>query len=163
MIHCPPTVSIQELREACDYLLIPFTATIVKCHNIRKWLMLWAIYGGCCVANGNLTRYFLIWKLRVFVFWIHLNCGTMFCMHTQAEYILACHCIFILFFFYKLIGYSTRYLSLDRSESQNNHIPGAFFKKNNFRLSFFWGFLRCLIFDPTKTIRLLSVDFHVDF
>lgn len=36
VIRCPPTVSIQELREACDYLLIPFDATTIKCQNLRK-------------------------------------------------------------------------------------------------------------------------------
>ncbi|CAB4025612.1 Hypothetical predicted protein, partial [Paramuricea clavata] len=38
IIHCPPTVPIQELREACDYLLIPFNATVIKCHNLRDLL-----------------------------------------------------------------------------------------------------------------------------
>lgn len=36
VIRCPPTVSIQELREACDYLLIPFDAHTIKCQNLRK-------------------------------------------------------------------------------------------------------------------------------
>lgn len=36
IIRCPPTVSIQELREACDYLLIPFDAQTIKCQNLRK-------------------------------------------------------------------------------------------------------------------------------
>lgn len=36
VIRCPPTVSIQELREACDYLLIPFDAQTIKCQNLRK-------------------------------------------------------------------------------------------------------------------------------
>lgn len=35
VIRCPPTVSIQELREACDYLLIPFDAQTIKCQNLR--------------------------------------------------------------------------------------------------------------------------------
>ena len=34
LIRCPPTVSVQELREACDYLLIPFDATTIKCQNL---------------------------------------------------------------------------------------------------------------------------------
>jgi len=29
-------VSIQELKDACDYLLIPFDASIIKCQNLRK-------------------------------------------------------------------------------------------------------------------------------
>ncbi|EDO39749.1 predicted protein [Nematostella vectensis] len=38
IINCPPSVSIPELREACDYLLIPFNATNVKCQNLRELL-----------------------------------------------------------------------------------------------------------------------------
>lgn len=38
VISCPPSVSIQELREACDYLLIPFDATVIKCQNLRDLL-----------------------------------------------------------------------------------------------------------------------------
>uniref|UniRef100_A0A915KZ90 BTB domain-containing protein n=1 Tax=Romanomermis culicivorax TaxID=13658 RepID=A0A915KZ90_ROMCU len=37
-IVCPPTVSIPELREACDYLLIPFNAKTIKCQNLRCFL-----------------------------------------------------------------------------------------------------------------------------
>lgn len=36
IIKCPPTISVQELREACDYLLVPFDATTVRCQNLRK-------------------------------------------------------------------------------------------------------------------------------
>jgi BTB/POZ domain-containing protein 10 len=36
IIRCPPTVSVQELREACDYLLVPFDASTVKCQNLSK-------------------------------------------------------------------------------------------------------------------------------
>jgi len=35
VIRCPLSVSVQELREACDYLLISFDANTVKCHNLR--------------------------------------------------------------------------------------------------------------------------------
>ncbi|XP_018355590.1 PREDICTED: uncharacterized protein LOC108756342 [Trachymyrmex septentrionalis] len=38
VIRCPPTVSVQELREACDYLLVPFDASTVKCQNLRGLL-----------------------------------------------------------------------------------------------------------------------------
>uniref|UniRef100_A0A1L8DAL8 BTB domain-containing protein n=2 Tax=Nyssomyia neivai TaxID=330878 RepID=A0A1L8DAL8_9DIPT len=38
VIRCPPTVSVQELREACDYLLVPFDATTVRCQNLRGLL-----------------------------------------------------------------------------------------------------------------------------
>lgn len=37
VIRCPPTVSVQELREACDYLLIPFDAKTIRCQNLRKF------------------------------------------------------------------------------------------------------------------------------
>ena len=35
LIRCPPSVSTPELREACDYLLIPFNAKTIRCHNLR--------------------------------------------------------------------------------------------------------------------------------
>lgn len=38
IIKCPPTVSVPELKEACDYLLIPFDATTVRCQNLRGLL-----------------------------------------------------------------------------------------------------------------------------
>ncbi|XP_063371109.1 BTB/POZ domain-containing protein 10 [Cydia amplana] len=37
-IRCPPAVSVQELREACDYLLVPFDADTVRCQNLRGLL-----------------------------------------------------------------------------------------------------------------------------
>ena len=36
-IYCPPCMPVQELREACDYLLIPFNSDTVKCQNLRKF------------------------------------------------------------------------------------------------------------------------------
>ncbi|XP_065161101.1 BTB/POZ domain-containing protein KCTD20 isoform X2 [Atheta coriaria] len=38
VIRCPPTVSVQELREACDYLLVPFDAGTIRCQNLRGLL-----------------------------------------------------------------------------------------------------------------------------
>lgn len=38
VIKCPPSVSVQELREACDYLLVPFDAHTVRCQNLRGLL-----------------------------------------------------------------------------------------------------------------------------
>lgn len=38
IIKCPVTVSVQELREACDYLLIPFDANTIRCQNLRGLL-----------------------------------------------------------------------------------------------------------------------------
>lgn len=37
-MRCPPNVSVAELRDACDYLLIPFNASTVKCENLRALL-----------------------------------------------------------------------------------------------------------------------------
>ncbi|MFH4980875.1 hypothetical protein AB6A40_007584 [Gnathostoma spinigerum] len=37
-MRCPPSVSASELREACDYLLIPFNAETVRCQNLRSFL-----------------------------------------------------------------------------------------------------------------------------
>lgn len=36
LIKCPPSISVQELREACDYLLVPFDAQTVRCQNLSK-------------------------------------------------------------------------------------------------------------------------------
>jgi len=38
VINCPPHVSVSELREACDYFLLPFSAATVKCQNLRGLL-----------------------------------------------------------------------------------------------------------------------------
>jgi len=38
LIKCPSGVSVQELREACDYLMIPFDAQTVRCQNLRGLL-----------------------------------------------------------------------------------------------------------------------------
>lgn len=38
LIKCPSGVSVEELREACDYLLIPFDPQIVRCQNLRGLL-----------------------------------------------------------------------------------------------------------------------------
>lgn len=40
VIRCPPTVTVQELREACDYLLVPFDANTVKCQNLSEYNVL---------------------------------------------------------------------------------------------------------------------------
>ena len=37
IVKCPPSVSVPELREACDYFLIPFDANTIKCWNLRKF------------------------------------------------------------------------------------------------------------------------------
>lgn len=37
-IFCPPTINVSELREAMDYLLIPFTADLIKCQNLSELL-----------------------------------------------------------------------------------------------------------------------------
>jgi len=37
-MRVPSSVSVAELREACDYLLVPFSAQIVKCQDLRGLL-----------------------------------------------------------------------------------------------------------------------------
>ncbi|CAH8578858.1 unnamed protein product [Dicrocoelium dendriticum] len=37
-MSCPPGVSVQELKEACDYFLIPFNHHTVRCSNLRAFL-----------------------------------------------------------------------------------------------------------------------------
>uniref|UniRef100_A0A0B6YRT0 BTB domain-containing protein n=1 Tax=Arion vulgaris TaxID=1028688 RepID=A0A0B6YRT0_9EUPU len=38
VVRCPPSVPVHELREACDYLLVPFDAFTVRCQNLRGFL-----------------------------------------------------------------------------------------------------------------------------
>lgn len=45
-IRCPPGVSICELREACDYFLIPFNAENVTCDNLAELMNELANLGG---------------------------------------------------------------------------------------------------------------------
>jgi len=35
-IRCPLGVSVSELRESCDYFMIPFNSEIVKCDNLAE-------------------------------------------------------------------------------------------------------------------------------
>jgi len=45
-------VSIQELKDACDYLLIPFDASVIKCQNLRKYAhCLFSMTCFCCVIH----------------------------------------------------------------------------------------------------------------
>lgn len=34
----PPSVSVSELREACDYMMVPFGVSTVKCQDLRGLL-----------------------------------------------------------------------------------------------------------------------------
>lgn len=59
IIRCPPTVSVQELREACDYLLVPFDATTIRCQNLRKGSrehLLRKPYNCCYILIGGLLH-----------------------------------------------------------------------------------------------------------
>ncbi|CAJ0955777.1 unnamed protein product, partial [Mesorhabditis belari] len=38
IIRCPTHVSVSELREACDYFLVPFNSRTVKCQNLHALL-----------------------------------------------------------------------------------------------------------------------------
>ncbi|XP_059157449.1 BTB/POZ domain-containing protein KCTD20-like isoform X2 [Physella acuta] len=38
VVRCPPSVPVHELREACDYLLVPFDASTIRCQNLRGLL-----------------------------------------------------------------------------------------------------------------------------
>lgn len=51
VIRCPPTVSVQELREACDYLLIPFDAKTIRCQNLRKYFGIRSIQTHECLFS----------------------------------------------------------------------------------------------------------------
>lgn len=75
IIRCPPTVSVQELREACDYLLIPFDASTIKCQNLSMYhvfAFLMVLLGLC---NAAVTK-FMLERLRFIISSIHICCGT---------------------------------------------------------------------------------------
>jgi BTB/POZ domain-containing protein 10 len=36
IMHCPVTVNIADLKEACQYFLIPFTTETIRCFNLRS-------------------------------------------------------------------------------------------------------------------------------
>uniref|UniRef100_A0A1I8BYR2 BTB_3 domain-containing protein n=1 Tax=Meloidogyne hapla TaxID=6305 RepID=A0A1I8BYR2_MELHA len=38
IMNCPPVVAVSELREACDYLMVPFNVNTVKCQDLRSLL-----------------------------------------------------------------------------------------------------------------------------
>jgi len=38
IIECPGNVNIQDLKHACDYLLIPFNGNTVRSHNLADLL-----------------------------------------------------------------------------------------------------------------------------
>lgn len=44
LIKCPPSVSVQELREACDYLMVPFDANTVRCQNLSRQLTIYIYF-----------------------------------------------------------------------------------------------------------------------
>ena len=52
VIVCPASVSVQELREACDYLLVPFSEKTVQTPNLCEWreLYLSVCVCGVCVC-----------------------------------------------------------------------------------------------------------------
>lgn len=37
-VRCPPTLALSDLREACDYLMIPFDSRTIQCHNLHALL-----------------------------------------------------------------------------------------------------------------------------
>ena len=38
VIKCPPNTTIQDLKDACDYLLIPFDGNTIRSHDLRSLL-----------------------------------------------------------------------------------------------------------------------------
>ena len=41
---CPPDVSVKQLKQACEYFLIPFNHETVSCSNLRKCVFLYSDY-----------------------------------------------------------------------------------------------------------------------
>ncbi|KAL7648297.1 UNVERIFIED_CONTAM: hypothetical protein RMT77_000203 [Armadillidium vulgare] len=53
LVHCPPSVSVSELREACDYFLLPFDANTIKCWNLKQKFLLLKKIGGLLHELSN--------------------------------------------------------------------------------------------------------------
>lgn len=71
VIRCPPTVSVQELREACDYLLIPFDAKTIRCQNLRMYI-LYILSTYYIIQNSDVTIYVRVQNfihLILFICW----------------------------------------------------------------------------------------------
>ena len=47
-VRCPPNVSVAELHEACNFFMIPFTHTSVKCENLGQLLQQLSNQGARC-------------------------------------------------------------------------------------------------------------------
>lgn len=54
-MRCPANVSVQELRAACDYMLIPFSPDTVKCDNLSTLLCSF-----CCCLSAAKSLSFLV-------------------------------------------------------------------------------------------------------
>ena len=77
---CTPNVTIPELREACDYLLIPFDAGIIKCQNLCKHLFLYFLFSVC----------FLYFKtISVKAFSLKINQTLSLIHHTDVQHALS--------------------------------------------------------------------------
>lgn len=55
IINVPPSVSVAELHEACDYFLIPFDSTVIKSHNLRKSFPSLTLLAHLCPLYPSLT------------------------------------------------------------------------------------------------------------
>ena len=40
VMQCPAIVNIADLKEACQYFLVPFSTDTVKCYNLSKQRLL---------------------------------------------------------------------------------------------------------------------------
>ena len=60
VIRCSADIPVQDLREACDYLLIPFSEQTIHCQNLSKlvFCIQWRPnqYNHCKVSCGYLLR-----------------------------------------------------------------------------------------------------------
>ncbi len=50
---CPSTMSIEELHQGCDYLLVPFDATTIQCQNLSEY-PLYYLFRFVCITNHKL-------------------------------------------------------------------------------------------------------------
>lgn len=78
LIKCPSGVSVQELREACDYLLIPFDAQTVRCQNLRGLLHELSNEGARIQFENFLEELLMPLMLNSVSFWAE-KCEIGFC------------------------------------------------------------------------------------
>lgn len=59
IVTCPVSESIQEMKEACDYLMIPFDEKTIKTNNLGESLSFSPVVDPRFVIGGSMCTKFL--------------------------------------------------------------------------------------------------------